>query len=177
MIIKNIKDKIKGYFLTNPTSKMRVRQIERELGLPLPSVIRYCKELERERILKGEKISNIHLYSADRSSKRYLAEKRLFNLSLIVECGLVDYLIDEYSNPVIVLFGSYSRGEDIESSDVDLYVQTPSKKEIKMEKFEKILGRNIQLFIYSDLRQVKNVHLINNILNGVTLNGFLEAFK
>ena len=57
MTIKNIKDKIKEYFFVNPTVKVRVRQIERELKIPLPSAIRYVKELEKEGILKNEKIA------------------------------------------------------------------------------------------------------------------------
>ena len=68
----NIKEKIKKHFFMNPTKKMRVRQIEREIKLPLPSVIRYCKELEKEGILKKETISGVSTYSADRTSKKFL---------------------------------------------------------------------------------------------------------
>jgi len=44
---KDIKQIIKEYFFVNPTTKLRVREIERTLKLSLPSVIRYCKELEK----------------------------------------------------------------------------------------------------------------------------------
>ena len=173
----NIKDKIKVHFFMNPTAKLRVRQIERELRLPLPSVIRYCKELEGEEILKKETISGVSTYSADRASKKFLIAKRLFNIKLIFESGLLDYLIKEYFNPVIVLFGSYSKGEDIEDSDIDLYVETPKKQDFKLEKFEKIIKRNIQVFNYKNIKDVPNPHLSNNIINGVTINNFLEAFS
>lgn len=57
-------------------------------------------------------------------------------------------MVNKYSNPVIILFGSYAKGEDIENSDIDLYIQTPSKKELRTEKFEKLLKRKVQfLFI------------------------------
>ena len=45
---KNIKERIKEYFLNNPTEKLRVRQIERKVKVPLPSAIRYTKELVKE---------------------------------------------------------------------------------------------------------------------------------
>ena len=173
----NIKDKIKEYFFVNPTSKLRVRQIERELRLPLPSVIRYCRELEKEGIIKKELVSGISTYSADRISKSYITGKRLFNLKSIFESGILEYLIKEYSNPVIVLFGSYSRGEDIENSDIDLYVETPSKKYIKLDGFATKLKRAIQVFNYSNIGQINNAHLRNNLVNGVVLNNFLEVFK
>ena len=124
----NIKEKIKEHFFMNPTAKLRVRQIEREIKLPLPSVIRYCKELEKEEILKKETISGVSTYSADRASKKFLIEKRLFNIKSIFESGLLDYMVKEYFNPVIVLFGSYSKGEDTEESDIDLYVETTKKQ-------------------------------------------------
>ena len=173
----NIKGKIKEYFFMNPTSKLRVRQMERELRLPLPSVIRYCRELEKEGILKKTSLSGVFAYSADRSSKHYLVEKRLFNTKMIFESGLIEYLAEEYSNPIVVLFGSYSKGEDTEDSDIDLYIETPSKKDIKLDKFEKTLKRKIQAFNYSSIKQIGNTHLSNNILNGVVLNNFLEVFK
>ena len=161
----------------NPTKKMRVRQIEREVKLPLPSVIRYCKELEKEEILKKETISGVSTYSADRTSKKFLIAKRLFNIKSIFESGLADYMIKEYFNPVIVLFGSYSKGEDTEESDIDLYVETQKKREFKLQKFEKILNRRLQIFNYRNVKDISNHHLSNNIINGITLNNFLEAFS
>ena len=172
----NIKDKIKVHFFMNPTAKLRVRQIERELRLPLPSVIRYCKELEGEEILKKETISGVSTYLADRASKKFLIAKRLFNIKSIFESGLIEHIVKEYFNPIIVLFGSYSKGEDIEDSDIDLYVETPKKHEFNLQKFEEILSRRIQVFNYRKIREVPNHHLSNNIINGITLNNFLEVF-
>ena len=177
MISKNIKERIRDYFFKNPSSKLRVRQIERELKLPLPSVIRYCRELEKENILKEIEISGIVLYSADRTSKKFILEKRFFNIKTIFNSGLTEFLVSEYSNPVIVIFGSYSRGEDTEESDIDIYIETPSKKEVKLDKFEEILGREIQIFKYSSLPKIGNKHLRNSIINGFVLNNSLEAFK
>ncbi|MEK6889739.1 MAG: nucleotidyltransferase domain-containing protein [Nanoarchaeota archaeon] len=78
---------------------------------------------------------------------------------------------------VIILFGSASKGEDIESSDIDLYIETPKKHTFSLDKFEKILKRKIQVFNYKNINEVTNVHLANNIVNGLTLNNFLEVFK
>src|SRR3989344_2208334 len=169
---KNIKGTIREYFFINPTAKMRVRQIERETKLPLPSVIRYCNELDKEGILRGEKVSGIYVYSADRASKQFLLEKKLYNIKSLYACRLIEYLIEELSNPLIIVFGSYAKGEDIERSDIDIYIQTSSKKNVAGEKFEKLLKRKLQMFVQSDMRQINNPHLMNNIINGVILNGF-----
>lgn len=177
MITKSIKDKIKEYFMQNPSQRLRVRQIERKLKLPLPSVIKYCKELKKEGILKIFEIERVKFYTSDRASKIFLLEKKLFNIRLIFNSGLIEHLIKEYSNPAIVLFGSYSKGEDTETSDIDLYLESPKKETIKLNIFEEKLERKVQLFIFNSLSKIQNKELANNIINGITLNGHLEVFK
>lgn len=177
MITKSIKEKIKQYFFLNPTKKLRIRQIEREVKVPLPLAIRYSKELESEGILKSSIIANVKLYSADRSSRIFLMEKKLFNLQSLFYSGLVDHLAGIYGNPAIAVFGSYSRGEDTEESDIDIYIETPKKEIVELADYEKKLRRKIQVFRYGNIRDIKNKELANNILNGITLNGFLEVFR
>ena len=177
MKTKDIKQRIKKYFFENPTARLRVRQIERAVKVPLPSAIRYARELEAESFLKSHEISGVNFYSANRGSKRFLAEKRAFNTKQLFDCSLIDYLAEEYGNPVVIVFGSYSSGEDIEKSDIDLYIETQKKHDFKLEKFEKILNRKIQVFNYQSLDKIPNKALANNMLNGTILNGFVEVFK
>ncbi|MBS3074713.1 nucleotidyltransferase domain-containing protein [Candidatus Pacearchaeota archaeon] len=174
---KDINKTIREYFFINPNAKLRVREIERTLKLPLPSVIRHCKELEKESILTTIKIGNVNFYTANRGSEKYLLEKKLYNIKKIYESGFIEYLKNELSNPKIVLFGSFAKGEDTEESDIDLYVETPSKKKVSLEKFEKLLKRKIQVFWYKNLNKISNPHLANNIINGITLNNYIEVFK
>ena len=170
------KTKLKEYFLDNPTKKLRVRQIEREVKIALPSAIRYAKELEEEGILKSETIAGIKLYSAARMGEKYTIEKKLHNIRRLHESGLIKYLEEEYSHPEIILFGSYAKGEDIEKSDIDLYIETPIKEIKGLEPFEKKLGKQIQVFCHKNLKEIKNKHLLNNIINGAILSGYIEVF-
>lgn len=174
---KNIKQTIKEYFFINPTAKLRVRGMERALKLPLPSVIRYCKELEKEGILTTINTGNVIFYTANRTSEKYLLEKKLFNIKSLYKSGLVNYLKQELSNPSIIVFGSFAKGEDTEKSDIDLYIETPSKKKISLEKYKNLLKREIQVFQHKNIREIKNTDLANNIINGFLLNGFVEVFK
>ena len=177
MKTKDIKQTIKEYFFVNPTAKLRVREIERTLKLPLPSVIRYCKELEKENILSINRTGNVTFYTSNRTNETYLLEKKLFNIKSIYESGLIEHLRRELSNPTIILFGSFAKGEDVEESDIDLYIETSSKKNLDLNKFEKMLKRRIQIFRYKNLKEISNTNLSNNIVNGIVLNGFIEVFK
>ena len=174
---KNIKEVIREYFFVNPCDKLRVRQIEKTLKLPLPSVIRYCRELKNEGLLTTKKTGNVVFYTANRTNDNFILEKKLYNIKQVYETGLIDYLKKELSNPVLILFGSYAKGEDMENSDIDLYIETSSKESIGLSRFERTLNRKIQVFRHKDINEVKNKHLANNIINGVVLNGFIEVFK
>jgi len=172
----SIKELVKNYFFIHPTNKIRVRQLERELGAPLPSVIRYTKELVQERILSTTTIAGARVFFADRSSSQYTWQKRLFNLNALHSAGIIKYLEQEHSRPTVVLFGSYMRGEDTEESDIDIYIETPGTARINLERFHRTLHRKIQVFKYKSIRDVENKELANNILNGIILTGFVEVF-
>ena len=176
MIRKDINQIIREFFFVNPAAKLRVREIERTLKLPLPSVIRYCNELEQEGILTTNKIGNVNFYTSNMGSEKYILEKRLYNIKQLYESGLIEYLKVNLSNPAIVLFGSFAKGEDTEESDIDLYIETPSKKEISLEKFEDKLKRKIQVFRHKNLKEISNPHMANNIINGITLNNYIGVF-
>ena len=74
----------------------------------------------------------------------------------------------------IVLFGSASKGEDIQTSDVDIYVQS-SEKKINLETYEKHLNRKINLFFEENFLKLSK-ELKNNIINGIKLSGYLKIY-
>ena len=92
----------------------------------------------------------------------------------------MEFLIEHFGNPkAIVLFGSFRRGEDFSTSDIDIAIETDETEEYKtvglriLSNFEKEIGRKIQLHLFNQ----KNVdaHVFNNIANGIVLSGFLEV--
>lgn len=174
---KDTKELIKEFYFLNPTIKLRVRELERELSLSLPSVIFAVKKLVEEDLLQIIKIGSVIFYGANRSNKHYIFEKKLFNLKQIYTSGLIEDLKFNYSNSTVVLFGSYMRGEDIETSDIDIFIEILDKKNINLEKYEKILKRKIQIFKFKNFVSISNKDLANNIANGIVLNGFLKVIK
>ena len=100
---KNIKSIIQEYFFINPLAKVRVRQLERILNVPLPSVIRYCRELEEENLIIKEKVSNVVFYKANRNSKDFIRNKRIYNLEAVLNSGIIEYLKEKIMPKCIVL--------------------------------------------------------------------------
>ena len=171
--------RVAGVFFKNPLPEgggFQLREISRAVKLAPISVKRYLKELEAEGILLETKsrAQGFPLYNANIESEKYRFYKKLNALSLIFESGLLNYLQDKAMPDAIVLFGSVARGEDTEQSDIDLYMQCKQTK-MELDKFEKAIGRNINILYSKKLSQLSS-ELKNNILNGIIIKGYLKVF-
>src|SRR3989344_5799447 len=74
--------------------------------------------------------------------------KKIENLKLIQEAGLIDFLFNEFPGCTIILFGSYSKGEDSVTSDIDIAVVGTKGKEMDLIEFNKKLERTININFY-----------------------------
>ena len=116
---------------------------------------------------------NLTAIELDRDNQKVIELKRIENLKQIYMSGLSDFLEDEFPGCVVILFGSYSTGEDITSSDIDIAVVGSKEKDLDFTEFEKLLGRVVIINYYDDLRKIDG-NLRQNIINGITLHGVVE---
>jgi len=130
--------------------------------------------LEKKGLIKTAKHKTMNLISIElnRDNPKAIALKRTENLKMIYESGLIRHLEEKFPGSAIILFGSYSRGEDTASSDIDLAI-IDAEKEIKLAEYEKLLERTIRLNFYKALGKIDK-NLQENILNGITLAGTIE---
>jgi len=143
------------------------------LKMGMPSVSNHVKSLEAAGFVKREKKG---VYGSYVSSKNdiFRLYKRNDMLLRIYESGLADFLAERLAPDAIVLFGSASRGEDIETSDIDLFLIT-KEKEVDVAKFEKRLKRKIALHFEENVSRIPK-ELLNNIINGIAVYGYLKVF-
>ena len=95
------------------------------------------------------------------------------NITDVKNSGLLDSLINSIHPYAIILYGSYLKGEDVETSDIDLLIISKAKKEIDLKKFENILKRKIHVIINQDLKKLPK-NLREEIINGFVLYGYLK---
>jgi|SRR3989344_3238755 len=163
---------IMNIFFEHPTREFNVREIARMLKISPATASKELKALKKESLLKERKDRIFTFYKANLESDLYLDNKRFYNIRKIKESGFIEELNKFYLKPTIILFGSTSHGLDDETSDIDLAVISENTKSIKdLKKFEKKLNKKIQLFALKDVRDIKNEHLVNNIINGIVLQG------
>ena len=115
-----------------------------------------------------EEDRSYYFYYANKESKLFISlSKSYWNWKLD---KLSEYLEHELSDPTIILFGSLTKAEAKNDSDIDIAV-IAHKREIDVRKYEKSLKRKIQFFFFESIKDIKSKELRNNIVNGYVLTG------
>jgi predicted nucleotidyltransferase/biotin operon repressor len=156
-------------------SSLNQRIIAELLKVSPTAVAKAIKLLEKEGRVTVEKSKRMKLNTVvlNREESKTMAFKRIENLKLIYESGLADFLEEKFAGGTIILFGSYSRGEDTLDSDIDIAVIGRKEKELDLSNFERMLERPIYLQHYESFRKIHG-NLRENILNGIILAGSVE---
>ncbi len=169
----SLEQDIFSLFCLSVGKKLSQREIAKTLKVSPTAVANSLKKLKKENLIKIEKTKTINFVSFNTDEQKTIELKRVENLKNIYTSSLLDYLIEELPGGIIILFGSYSRGEDTYNSDIDLAVIERKDKMLKLEKYEDILKRKININFYSSWKEI-NKELKNNILAGIILYGSIE---
>lgn len=158
-------------FFKEPTKVHFIREISRKISLAQTSTRNNTKYLLKEGLIKEEKGHPFDGLAANRESEQFILYKKLYNFYSLEK--LKKRIVEEIYPTSIVLFGSYSRGEDIETSDIDILILSKLKKELSLEIFEKELGRKINIMFSQNMDRLDKP-LRENILNGFILYGHVK---
>jgi len=171
-----VNSKVLDFFFANPTTKIHLRELARRIGLSPSGASKILKKLVAERLVEKEASKAATFYQANLDNDLFIRYKKIANLQKILYSGLVEYLENEYKQPLcIVLFGSYAEGTDIERSDIDITVVTRFEKQLDLRRFEKLLNRPINIMDV-DLKTASS-GFKNNLANGIVLSGYLDVVK
>jgi len=151
-------------FFIEPTKVHYIKEISRKIKLAHTSVKKHILELvklglieETSQVFKG--------YKAIRENPEFIFQKKLNNLILLKNSCLIENLKEHYPKSII-LFGSYDKGEDIESSDIDIFIDS-KRFNILLKEFEKYICRNIHLLF----KEETDKRLIESVNQGSILYG------
>jgi len=175
MIQKSTTQKILEIFFDEPTTKHYLKEISTKIKKAHTSATKVLIHLLKSNLIiksyekKGKR--KFPFFTSNLEFERFSNMKKIHNLEKLYFSNLVKELTEKLMPKTIVLFGSYSRGEDIEISDIDLFVEAPEEN-VELAKFEKFLKRKINILFGKINNLEKN--LKENILNGIVLEGAIE---
>lgn len=158
-------------FFKDNYQRINVREYARIINISPPSASKLLSGFEKLGLLKKNITKNYIFYYANIDNKIFVQLSKVYWLYKFKEIGLIDYLEKELLDPLVILFGSFSKAEININSDVDFVIFTPVKKSLDLLVYEKKMKRKFQVFMYKDINEVKNKDLLNNFYNGQILIG------
>src|SRR4030042_5465742 len=174
------KNKIAEVLFKYPEKEFSLSDLSREAGVAKANIGNILEEFQQAGLITIEKLSKIWRIRGDQTNWLYIRSKIVHNLNFVYKSGLVEFLIDYFKNPkAVILFGSFRKGEDISSSDIDIAIESSEAKGYEtiwlreLSEFEKIIGKKIQIHLFN--REHVDINVFNNIANGILLWGFLEV--
>lgn len=167
----NTEEKILELLFEYPTKEFHIRELSRILDISPPAISKAVKNLNKQNIVIVEK-NILHNVKANLNNENFKHLKRVENIKRIYSSGLFNYIRGSFPLATIILFGSYSKGEDTERSDIDIAILNFKERKMNLEKYEEILKRKINI----EFINMKNItkELKNSIINGIVLSGYIE---
>jgi len=170
-----LQQEILRFFNIKAGKSFTARALAKSLEVSPPAIAKALPLLEKEKLItvKKDKESKRLSIELNKDNFSVLGLKRADNLKQLYDSGFIQFLKDVLPGATVILFGSYAHGEDTITSDIDIAVIGIKQKSIDLALYEKILEREIIFNYYSSFRNIDK-HLLNNILNGITLKGAVE---
>lgn len=170
-----LQNKILRFLTINAGSPKSQREIAKTLKASPTAIANSLKQLKKEQLatLKKQGNLNLNLIELNRENQMAIEFKQTENLRLIYETRVITLLEEKFPGSTIILFGSYSRGEDTIKSDIDIAIIDSKEKTIELEQYEKILNREITINFYDSFKSIHK-HLQESLCNGIVLSGGIE---
>ena len=170
-----LQQKILRLLFIKSGASLNQRGIAQMLGVTPPAVMKAIPGLDKKGLVnvRQDKESKRWSIELNTGNHRVFQLKRVDNLMQVYESGLADFLEKEFAGATIILFGSYSRGDDTITSDIDIAVIGRKEKEVNLTVFNKMLERAIFINFYPSFREIHK-HLKENLFNGIVLAGGIE---
>lgn len=175
MLTEDNKIRILKLFFEGPNERLHLREVARRGGLSATGAMKILRGLEKEGLVEKERTKVTVVYTGNYENEKFMALKRSLNLYSLYSCGLVLALVDFYKIPdVVILFGSYAKGEDTRESDIDIAIMTDVNEYPQLDTYEAYLKRKISLHLIENTKNEEK-GFINSLANGIVLYGYLEV--
>jgi len=160
--------KIMDILFDYPNRRFHLRELSRMIDISAPAVSKSLIRLKKEGLINYKKNFLVEITANTNNEFKHL--KRVNNLNRIYSSGFQEFLENEFPLSTVILFGSYSFGEDTEKSDIDIAIFS-EQRIVNISPFEMKLQRKINIE-FVDIRNISD-KLRESIINGIVIHGML----
>jgi predicted nucleotidyltransferase len=178
-IMQSKEDNMLKLFFNSPTKEWHFEEILKQAKITRSKAAGWLKLFLRQGLIKKvkEKGKMPH-YTGNYESAAYKNRKKLFALSELYNSGLLNHLASLPAADTVVLFGSFSRSDWYEKSDIDIFI-FGDYSGLKIAGFEQKLHRDIEIFNCKDKGELKKFGegLLSNIIKGNLIKGDMNFVR
>lgn len=172
--------KVMYWFFAYPTKEVSLNDLTKQVNISKTTANKVILQLAKEGFLKIQALGGMWRISCNQQHPFNTARKIPYNLERVYHSEVIEEILKAIPNPKsIILFGSYRKGDDIETSDLDLAVETLDNEEVKIFNIGTIprLGyrEKVKVNLLKFSRKKIDLNLFANLVNGIVLYGFFEA--
>jgi len=135
--------KVLGYLIENPGREFIEKEIQKATNISKGGVNLALRELAQKRLVERKRRGRMYFYTTQLNHPFIRQLKILKNIARL--WPLVKKL--KAVSQKIILFGSWSRGENLKDSDIDLCILTNSAEEVQQIVKKSSLRNKLQLII------------------------------
>jgi len=147
-----IRQELLALYFSNTSRRYYLRELERLLGYSAGNIRRELLKLQRDDLLKTQRIGNLLYYFLNQNHPLFGELKSIVSKTIGVEASLKAALSSLANVKAAFIFGSFASKSEKETSDIDVMIigeLDVSQLNKKIRELERKLKREINLFIYS----------------------------
>ncbi len=150
-------------------------ELLKKSNISRPQLVVWLKKLEKDSLIKRiKKNGKMPYYVGLQDNVLFRNKKRLFGIKRLYDSGLIDHLASLEKTKVIILFGSFIRGDWHSESDIDLFIYG-SDNDFEKGKYELLLKREIQVHNAKNKKDLKMMEkLLPHIISGLFIKGSID---
>jgi len=178
-IMESKEDTVLKLFFQQPAKEWHFEEIVSAAEITRSKATLWLKKFRGEGLIrKIKKKGRMPYYLADCISPSYQNRKRLFAFQEMYQSGFLTHLSSLEKAKTIIIFGSFTRWDWYEKSDIDLFIYGDSEG-LKIAPYELKLHRDIEVFVCENEADLARYGsgLLQNIFKGTTIKGDLNFVK
>ncbi|MBU1203917.1 MAG: winged helix-turn-helix transcriptional regulator [Nanoarchaeota archaeon] len=172
-------NKVLNWFFSFPNRELSLSELAKGLGISKKTANRIVGQLVKEGFLNKVVIGRAWRLSCNLNHSYNYTKKIWWNVSWVYESGVLEEIRKIVKGwRTIILFGNYRKGDDVESSDLDIAVEVLDDKELEIREIKSVsigFRKNVKINLHIFNRKRIDLNLFSNIANGIILDGFLEV--
>jgi predicted nucleotidyltransferase len=178
-IMESKEPQVLELFFNYPTKEWHFEEILKSSKIARSKVDRWLKKLIKEQLIQRIKPrGEMPHYIGYAESAEYHNRKMIYALEQLHKTGLLNHLSSLKKAKAVILFGSFSRSDWNQDSDIDIFIYGEPDG-LKIAPYELKLHRDLELFICKNNDELKtyNEGLLKNIIRGHLIKGNLDFIQ